>query len=157
MSKPTIVCAPGPCQPMDIYFPLQSALSAHGYTTIPISLPSIGTTPPTDDFNNDVVAIRTLIMSLVEDSQDVILVMQGFTGVSGSQALHGLGKLERGRWGLSGGVIRLIFIMGWIVKEGFQAAPRGEVANMFHYMIVDPLVRLLPCHPQLINYCLNSN
>lgn len=142
MPKPTIVCIPGPCHPAEIYLSLQSALSARQYTTIPVPLPSNGREPPCYDFGEDVVAIRSIIINLIEEDKDVIVVVQGFSGVATSQALHGLGKSEREAWGYGGGVVRLVFIMGWVVKEGFQAATRGDVANMFSYMRVDPSVSL---------------
>ena len=158
MSRPTIICIPGPCQPAEIYVPLQSALLPYGYSVLPISLPSIGNIPPPYDFAEDVIAIRSVVVELLEQQKDVIVVMQGFNGVSGSQALHGLGSIERQRLGLRGGIIRLVFIMGWVVKENFQAAPRGDVSNMFHYMKVDPSVShdLYACYDLFSNMCQNG-
>jgi len=140
MTRPTIVCVPGPCLPAQIYEPLRDALAHHGYPVVPVSLPSIGSIPPPYDFAEDVIAIRSIIVELLEEQKDIIMLTQGFNGVSVCQALHGLGRIERESWGMRGGVMRLIFISGWVVKEHFQAAPRGDVSNMFSYMKVDPSV-----------------
>lgn len=137
MSKPTFVCIPGPSHPAVVYAPLEAALSLHGYTTNAVQLPSTGGNPPTYDFTEDVAVIRNVIFQLVQSSLDIIVVMHTWSGVAGSEAVQGLGKLERQQRGLRGGVIRLVFIMGWIVKEGFQGAPRGDVSALFPYMVPD--------------------
>lgn len=153
MSKPVIVCIPGPCQSPEIYVPLRSALYLDGYTLIPLSLPSIGNVPPPYDFAEDVIAVRQLIIELIEKEKDVILVMQGFSGITGSQAIHGLSKLERERQGTKGGVVRLVFIMGWTVPEGFQGAQREDVSNLFSYMKVDPAVGTISLRMPLLTMC----
>jgi hypothetical protein len=141
MFKPIFVCIPGASHSHLIYDPLRSALSAHDYTAIPLALPSIGGNPVTYDFTEDVQAIRKVVTELVDSGQEVIVVMHAYGGLPGGEALRGLGKIEREREGLRGGVVRLIFIMSWMAKEGFQGSARGDVSNMFPYMKVDVQVR----------------
>jgi hypothetical protein len=140
MSKPIFICIPGVSHPPIIYDPLKASLSLHGYTAIPVSLPSIGASPPVYDFTDDVLAIRLAVSRLVDAGTDVVVVMHGWSGVVGGEALQGLSKFERARRGLGGGVIRLVYIMAWIVKEGFQGAPRGDVSSMLPYLEADLLV-----------------
>ncbi|KAH8683191.1 Alpha/beta hydrolase fold-1 [Tricladium varicosporioides] len=137
MSKPIFVCIPGPSHPAVVFDPLKAALSLHGYTAIPINLPSIGGNPPTYDFTEDVLAIRNLVTQIADSGADVVVVMHSWGGLAGCEALRGLGKEERARGGLRGGVSRLVFIMAWIPQEGFQSAPRGDVSAMFSYMNTD--------------------
>ncbi|KAH6684287.1 Alpha/beta hydrolase fold-1 [Halenospora varia] len=127
MSKPILVCIPGPSHPAVVFDPLKAALSLHGYTAIPINLPSIGGNPPTYDFTEDVLAIRNLVTQIADSGADVIVVMHSWGGLAGCEALRGLGKEERAR----------IFIMAWIPQEGFQGAPRGDISAMFSYMNTD--------------------
>lgn len=141
MSKPILVCIPGPSHPAVVFDPLKAALSLHGYTAIPINLPSIGGNPPTYDFTEDVLAIRNLVTQIADSGADVIVVMHSWGGLAGCEALRGLGKEERARSGLRGGVSRLVFIMAWIPQEGFQGAPRGDISAMFSYMNTDLQVR----------------
>lgn len=53
------------------------------------------------------------------------------------EALRDLGKVERQQRGLRGGVIRVVFVMGWIVREGFQGARRGNISDVFEYLRPD--------------------
>lgn len=111
MSRPTFVCVPGASHSPVIYDPVKSALAYYGYEVVPLGLPSVGGNPATYDFTEDVQTIRNYVAQLAETGRDVILVMHGYSGVPGGEALHGLGKSERERRGLRGGVIRLVFIM----------------------------------------------
>lgn len=111
MSRPIFVCVPGASHSPLIYDPVKSALAYHGYEVTPIALPSVGGNPATYDFTEDVRAIRNYVTQLADSGRDVILVMHGYGGLPGSEALHGLGKGEREHRGLRGGVIRLVFIM----------------------------------------------
>ena len=137
MSKPIFVCVPGASHSPAIYFPLKTLLTSYNYTLIPLSLPSVGGSPVTYDFTPDVIAIRNLVTSIVDSGQDVILVMHSYGGLPGAEALRGLGKSEREKVGLRGGVVRLVFIMSWMAREGFQGGERGDVSNMFPYMKID--------------------
>jgi hypothetical protein len=93
------------------YEPLRIALSLHGYTVVPLGLPSIGGNPATHDFTEDVQAIRRLVTQIANSGSDVIVVLHGYAGLPGGEALLGLSKRERECAGLRGGVIRLVFIM----------------------------------------------
>ena len=134
MSKPIFLCIPGASHSPRIYEPLKAALVCYGYTIVPIALPSVGGNPPTYDFTEDVVAIRHMATHLVESGNDVIVVMHGYGGLPGGEALQGLGKREREQRGQRGGIVRLVFIMSWMAKEGFQSSPRGDVSALFPYM-----------------------
>jgi pimeloyl-ACP methyl ester carboxylesterase len=111
MSRPTFVCVPGAAHSPIIYDPVKSALAYHGYEVVPLSLPSVGGTSATYDFTEDVRTIRNYIAQLADTGRDVILVMHGYSGIPGGEALRGLAKSDRERRGLRGGVIRLVFIM----------------------------------------------
>jgi pimeloyl-ACP methyl ester carboxylesterase len=147
MSKPIFVCVPGASHSPQVYEPLRAALSSYGYTAVPLALPSVGGNPPTYDFSEDVVAIRNLVTQYVESGADVIVVMHSYGGIPGAEALHGLGKREREQRGLRGGVVRLVFIMSWMAKEGFQSSPRGDVSALFPFMRPDIQVSHFSSHP----------
>lgn len=111
MSKPIFVCVPGASHSHLIWEPLKRALAFHGYTTVPLALPSVGGNPPTYDFNEDVQAIRNLVTEISDSGSDVIVVLHSYSGLPGGEALRGLSKVERQQRGLKGGVVRLVFIM----------------------------------------------
>jgi hypothetical protein len=77
----------------------------------------VGGNPATYDFTEDVRAIRNLVAHYADSGRDVILVMHGYGGLPGAEALHGLGKAEREQRGLRGGVVRLVFIMSVCVSS----------------------------------------
>ena len=136
MSKPTLVLVPGAWHKPEIYHSVTKNLSAHGYPTISLALPSAGATPPNLTFDEDVSAIRDCLTALVEsDEKEVILVVHSYTGMPGAEAPKGLGRKERQERGLSGGVIRLVFIMAFAMPEGFQPTAGG--AQMPEWMKVD--------------------
>ncbi|CAG8977375.1 hypothetical protein HYALB_00007005 [Hymenoscyphus albidus] len=137
MSKPIFLCIPGASHPVIIYEPLKASLSLHGYSAVLLQLPSTGGNPPTFDFTEDLAAIRNTVAHLSDSGNDVIVVAHGWSGVMAGEALQGLGKVEREQRGRRGGVLRLVFIMGWVVKEGFQGARRGDVSSMFSYLRPD--------------------
>ncbi|KAG0648374.1 hypothetical protein D0Z07_5133 [Hyphodiscus hymeniophilus] len=134
MSRPTFVCVPGASHSHIIYNSVKTGLEYYGYEVVPLGLPSVGGNPATYDFTEDVLAIRNYLTTLAETGREVILVMHGYAGVPGGEALHGLSKEERERRGLRGGVVRLVFIMAYMVREGYQASARGDISAMFHYM-----------------------
>ena len=126
--KPTFICVPGANHSANVFEPLKTALASYGYTVLPLTLPSIGSSPPTYDFTEDVTTIRNAVSHFVERGDEVILVLHDYAGIPGGESLQGLGRPERKASGLRGGVIRLIFIMAWMVKEDFQGSPRGDVS-----------------------------
>lgn len=111
MCKPIFVCVPEASYSPLVYDPVKFALAHYGYEVNPIALPSIGRNPATYDFTEDVRAIRNYIAQLADSGRDVILVMHGYGGLPGAEALFGLGKMEREQRGQKGGVVRLVFII----------------------------------------------
>lgn len=111
MSKPVFICVPEAFHPARIYEPLRDVLHTYGYSVIPLGLPSIGGIPTTYDFTEDVQAIRTLIAQVANSGVEMIVVLHGYAGLPGGEALLGLSKRERQSAGLQGGVVRIVFIM----------------------------------------------
>ena len=141
MTKPTFLLVPGAWLQPSIYSSVIDNLSAHGYPTVGLPLPSAGAMPPNTSFNEDVSAIRASLTKLVEtEEKEVILVVHSYTGMPGTEAPKGLGRKVRQEKGLKGGVVRLVFIMAFAMPEGFQPTAGG--AQMPEWMKVDPDVSL---------------
>ena len=136
MAKPTIVLVPGAWHKPDVYSGVVDSLSAHGYPTVALPLPSAGATPANPDFTEDVDGIRDCLTKLVvSEEKEVVLVVHSYSGMPGAEAPKGLGKKEREGKGLKGGVVRLVFIMAFAMPEGFQ--PTASGAQMPEWMKVD--------------------
>ncbi|KAG4034364.1 hypothetical protein MFRU_003g03330 [Monilinia fructicola] len=136
MSRPTFVCVPGFCHTSDIFEPLKTLLEHYGYPVLPVQLPSVlvNGSHASNDPAQDTVAIRSLVSHLVEAGQDVIVILHSYAGVPGGDALQGLGKDERVQSGRRGGVLRIIFVMAWIVQEGFKMCEEGDYSSFPPYM-----------------------
>ena len=120
MTKPTFVLVPGAWHQPSIYTSVMATLNAHGYPTISLPLPSVGAIPSNTTFDEDVNAIRDLLTKLVDvEGKEVVLVVHSYSGIPGPEAPKGLGKRERQDKGLKGGVVRLVFIIAYVISEGF--------------------------------------
>ena len=129
LSKPTFICIPGASCTPRFYEPVVSRLSKLDYPSVLVPLPSVDAKPSKYDFSEDVTAIRDVVKKLVEDEEkEVVVVVHSYGGMPASEAIHeSLGKKQRERKGLKGGVIRMVFIQSFMFPEG--AAPGGERGN----------------------------
>lgn len=135
MAKPTIVCVPGAWHSPEIYASTMAILNSPGYPTIGLSLPSVGAVPAHQDFTGDILAIRDCLTQLVEAEKEVVLVCHSYGGMPAAEAPISLGKKEREQKGLKGGVTRLVFIMVFMMPEGFQPTAGG--AQYPDWIIID--------------------
>lgn len=81
--------------------------------------------------------IRGTVSDLVYKERDVVVVMHSFSGMTGGTALEGLSKEVRSSQNLKGGVVRLIYVVAFLVPEGFQHSPHGTRDNMVPEMKTD--------------------
>ena len=136
MSRPTFVCVPGFCHTSAVFEPLRALLSHYGYPVLAVQLPSVlvNGSHASNDSAQDSRAIRSAVSRLVEAGQDVIVILHSYAGVPGGDALQDLGKTERAQRGLRGGVLRIVFVMAWIVQEGFKMCEEGDYSSFPPYM-----------------------
>ncbi len=141
MSKPTFVLLHGAWHSPKCWNSLIGQLDKLGYPAIAPALPSSGSSPPTPDWSQDIQTIRSTVSDLVAE-HDVVVVLHSFSGMTGGTALEGLDKQACEARGLKGGVIRLVYIVAFLVPEGFQHSPHGTRDNMIPEMKTDLDVRL---------------
>ena len=114
MEKPTVLIVGGAWHTSDYLAPLAQVFENAGYPVNFLGLPSVGASPPAKDFSGDVAAIRNIAAQLIAQNKDIIAVLHSIGGISGSEALHGLGKAStRGA-----GVISIVYIASMIPKKG---------------------------------------
>ena len=122
MSKPTIVGVPGAWHSPEVYDGVFERLKDQGYATLGVTLPSVGAVPAHQNFDADLDTIRKELVRLVEEEgKEVVLVTHSYSCLLCSHAPEGLGLKERTAKGLKGGVMRLVYIQGFAVPEGFNA------------------------------------
>jgi pimeloyl-ACP methyl ester carboxylesterase len=137
MAKPVFVLLHGAWHTPRCWSLLIPHLTDAGYEAVAPALPSSGSNPPTPDWSADVTLIRETVSSLVDQDRDVVVVMHSFSGMTGGTALEGLDKASRTAQGLEGGVVRLIYLVAFIVAEGFQHSPYGTRDGMVPQMQTD--------------------
>ncbi|KAI1311646.1 Alpha/beta hydrolase fold-1 [Xylaria venustula] len=136
MTSPAFVLLHGAWHSPRCWSRLIPELEEAGYTAVAPSLPSSGSTPPTRDWAEDVEVIRRTVSELVAE-RDVVVVMHSFSGMTGGTALEGLDKQSCLAKGLKGGVVRLIYVVAFLVLEGFQHSPYGTRDQMVPEMKTD--------------------
>lgn len=118
--KPTIVIVPGAWQRSAAFVPFANLLKKSGYDAECVDVPSTGGTErPLTGLPEDVAAVRAVLAPLVaEQGRDVVVLTHSAGGVSGSAAVRGLDARTRKEAGLSGGVVRVIYMAAFMIPEG---------------------------------------
>jgi pimeloyl-ACP methyl ester carboxylesterase len=159
MFKPVFVLLHGAWHTPQCWDSLVKELAKAGYDSIAPALPSSGSTPPVPDWSADIQIIRKTVSELVEKGRDVAVVMHSFSGMTGGTALEGLDRESRAASDLPGGVIRLIYVVAFLVPEGFQHSPHGTRDNMVPEMKADfEVSRVVKSHsPSLADFAGRHN
>ncbi|PGH19379.1 hypothetical protein AJ80_04020 [Polytolypa hystricis UAMH7299] len=118
MPKPAIVVIPGAWHRPQHYRVLTDGLKKHGYEAIGVTLPSVDSSPPHASWDQDAEAVRQVILENLNAGKEVITIAHSFGGVSMSEAVKGLGKKAHEEQGLSGGVVRLMYMCAMALPEG---------------------------------------
>ncbi|KAF2690447.1 alpha/beta-hydrolase [Lentithecium fluviatile CBS 122367] len=127
MSKPVFVLLHGAGHTPRCWDRLVEELAKAGYESVAPALPSSGSTPPTPGWSTDVEVILNTVTNLVGKEHDIVVVMHSFSGLTGGTALDGLDKESRASKNLGGGVVRLIYVVAFLVPKGFQHSPHVQV------------------------------
>ena len=73
---------------------------------------------PTSDMFADAQVVRDKVLSLVDQSREVIMLLHSYGGVVGTEAAKGLSANERATRGLEGGIVHLIYMCGFMLQVG---------------------------------------
>ena len=121
MAKPTILLIPGSFCPSALFYdPVVDRLFAAGYDAIPIELLTC-TAPSTAKaatMEDDAARIHGVAEKLLDLGKDVVIVMNSYGGLPGTQACEGLSKKEREAAGKPGAVTGLVYLTALLVQDG---------------------------------------
>lgn len=128
--KPLIYILHGAWHSPQYFEAAKGKLEALDYTVICPKQPSTGASSPTVTLSDDAAQVRAELDLLVEDGLEVFVVMHSYGGLVGSEAAAGLGRVERSKRGLRGGVIGLLYVCAFILPLGHHlcTALGGELA-----------------------------
>lgn len=135
--KPHFLLICGGWHSPEVWGPVRERLKQAGYESTAIPLVSVGA--PTYDMTEDVQAIRDATKLLVDQGQEVIVAMHSYAGQPGSDAMRGFSRVEQHISGSNSGgaVVRLVFIMAYVVPEGFEPAQRDKPVDAPSWMNFD--------------------
>lgn len=118
-AKPAIVLVHGAWHQPSHYSAFVQRLQDAGFE---VSCPLLPTcedgTKLTANMYSDVEVVRTQVNFLLERSRSVIMLLHSYGGAVGTEAVKGLSARERSAEGLSGGVVRLIYMCGFMLQVG---------------------------------------
>lgn len=117
MSKPTLILCHGAWHSVNFFDKVIGILEPLGYRCVTVPLPSIGRVPPSTGIDEDINAVRTAVLKELEADRDVVMHAHSWGGIPVSSALNGLGKFERQRDGLTGGVTKLTYVAAMVIPE----------------------------------------
>ena len=120
--KPVIVLVPGAWHSPIHFSPMTKLLQGAGYTVAGVDLPSVTwstrNAPPPDSFDDDVQAVRTVILENAERGEDVLVLSHSYGSLPKMTAVKGLDKKTREAEGKKGGVVHLVFCASFALPEG---------------------------------------
>ncbi|KAH6709273.1 Alpha/beta hydrolase fold-1 [Leptodontidium sp. MPI-SDFR-AT-0119] len=117
MSKPTIVFCHGAWHTPSFFDKVIAILEPLGYKCVTFSFPGTGNVPPVKSLDEDIEAVRAVVLKEVDVGADVVVSAHSWGGVPTCSALDGLSKAEREREGKPGGVVKLAFVTSFILPE----------------------------------------
>lgn len=130
---PTIVLVHGAWHKPLHYQEYVDSLCKRGFTVHCPYLPSSnGTSPPNASFADDVACVRSVIKSLVEEGQRILLIMHSYGGAVGTDAVDDLTITERKNSNLPGGVIHLLYLCAYLLRPNDSIQGIMESVNVAH-------------------------
>jgi pimeloyl-ACP methyl ester carboxylesterase len=131
MTLPTIVFIPGAWHTCEYYKHVISILTAKGYPTATVDLPSVGGISPMAD---DAAAIQKVTSELASDGQEIILVMHSYGGIPGTESAKGLARKIRQTEGKPGTIIGLVYMSAYLLKEGMSVEKCGKWSRVASFL-----------------------
>ncbi|KAF2142727.1 uncharacterized protein K452DRAFT_226185 [Aplosporella prunicola CBS 121167] len=116
--KPTIVLVPGAAHSPAAFAPTTALLHAAGYDTVGVPLPSVGASPPLQNWAPDVARIRDTVAALADAGRAIVLFAHSYGGLVACEAVRNLDCASRQHAALPGGVLRIVFCAALIGEEG---------------------------------------
>ncbi|PYI09561.1 alpha/beta-hydrolase [Aspergillus sclerotiicarbonarius CBS 121057] len=120
-SKPAVLFIPGGWHVPASYSKLTSFLESRGHDVHVPDLPSMnGARPPTADLETDTALFREYTQNLADAGRSVVVIVHSYSGQIASNGLAGLGAATRAQQGLPGGVVHIISLCAFILREGLS-------------------------------------
>ena len=117
--KPAIVLVHGAWHVPEHYSDFIQQLQQAGFDVFCPRLPTCDETKRLNaNMFSDAQVVQNQVISLVDQSREVIMLLHSYGGAVGTEALNRLSASERATKGLRGGVTHLIFMCGFMLQVG---------------------------------------
>ena len=145
-TRPAIILVHGAWHVPEHYHTLIHQLQQAGFE---VHCPHLPTCNPRKLFVanmfDDATLVRNQIIPLLDKSHKIIMLLHSYGGVVGIEAVKGLSISERASQGLVGGVKRLVYMCGFMLKVGESVGgaslPRPDLIQWNSTMPLRPLFR----------------
>ncbi|PWY90614.1 alpha/beta-hydrolase [Aspergillus sclerotioniger CBS 115572] len=118
-TNPAILIIPGGWHVPASYSKLTDLLKSSGYDVHVPALPSMnGVRPPTADLEADTGLFREYTLNLANAGRSIIVIVHSYSGQVATNGLAGLGADTRAQQGLSGGVVHILSLCAFLLREG---------------------------------------
>lgn len=117
--KPAIVLVHGAWHVPEHYSDFIQRLQQAGFEVFCPRLPTCDETKCLNaDLFSDARVVRSQVISLIDKSREVIMLLHSYGGAVGTEAVKGLSTRERATKELHGGIIHLIYMCGFMLQVG---------------------------------------
>lgn len=120
-SRTAFVLVPGSFSPPLYYHKVSERLRAKGHEVTEISLRTCvqdRTLLPAATMFDDAVMLKETIEGWADKGYDVVVAMNSYGGVPGTESVKGLGKAERAQKGHKAGVVGLVYLASFLPRAG---------------------------------------
>ncbi|KAJ3572533.1 hypothetical protein NPX13_g5016 [Xylaria arbuscula] len=117
-SKPIVFFLPGGYHTSWIYDSVRNILSDRGFATDASDLISVGATDANVGMYSDATHLRSQLMKILNQGNEIILVAHSYGGIVASNAVDGLSVEQRAAQGKKGGIILILYLAGLVVPAG---------------------------------------
>jgi len=73
------------------------------------------------------------LSKLLDEGKDAVVLLHSYGGIPGSAALKGLGKAGRAKASKHGGVVRLVYVCSFALREGESMPDAGKIEILRKY------------------------
>ncbi|KAJ5698357.1 hypothetical protein N7462_000362 [Penicillium macrosclerotiorum] len=116
--KPIFVFVPGAWHTADTFDGIRDLLTARGFESEAVTIPSVGSNDPKTGLYADTGYTRGIIHELVSNGRQVVVVNHSYGGLVGAGAVEGLGYAQRAKTGQPGGVIMVVWMAAVVAPKG---------------------------------------
>jgi pimeloyl-ACP methyl ester carboxylesterase len=117
LTKPTLLLVPGAYHLPLSYDTNKERLEALSYPVVTIRLPTASGISPSTSYKEDVEAIHSIILPLMDEGKEIVVVGHSYGGVPSYVSTEGQSIAERTAAGKKGGVRSAVFLCAFAHPE----------------------------------------